>query len=161
MITVTENTRKAYSEVDQILELIDEEQKNEIPKKLREFFKEEKDKTYEKKIDKNIPIKEQNLKKETLAIIALLNLEYWCKDENEKNRLKAIYAKNEKEYQEKLKEKFNPDVFNNNANKSEKTEKIENVENIENNNTQLVEYKESVLKKIINKIKSILHISKD
>ena len=61
-----------------------------------------------------IPIKDQNLKEETLAIIALLNLQYWCKDEREKKRLQIIYAQNEKEYQNKLYEKYNPNsIFKN------------------------------------------------
>ena len=112
-MNVSMNTRKAYSEVDEFLELLSEEQRNEIPKKLRNFFKNEKDQKYLKNIDKNIPIKYQNLKEETLAIIAFLNLKYWCKDEDVKNRLKKIYEQNERKYQEILSEKYNLDkIFN-------------------------------------------------
>ena len=145
--------RRAYSEIDEFLGLLSEEQRNEIPKKLRDFFKEEKDQEYFKNIDKDIPIKDQNLKEETLAIIALLNLQYWCKDEEEKKRLQEIYAQNEKEYQDMLYEKYNPnDIFK----KKEGT-------TIENNNEikekmQMVEYKDSVFKRIINKILNFLHL---
>ena len=45
---VSINTRKAYSEIDEFLGLLSEEQRNKIPKKLREFFKEEKDQEYKK-----------------------------------------------------------------------------------------------------------------
>lgn len=82
------NTRQAYTEIDNFIELLDEYNRNKVPKKLREFFKREKDNTYTKIIDPNIPIKEQNLKEETLALIAMLNLQYWCEDEEEKRRLK-------------------------------------------------------------------------
>ena len=146
-------TRQAYSEIDEFLGLLSEEQRNEIPKKLRDFFKEEKDQEYFKNIDKDIPIKDQNLKEETLAIIALLNLQYWCKDEEEKKRLQEIYAQNEKEYQDMLYEKYNPnDIFK----KKEET-------TIENNNKikekmQMVEYKDPVFKRIINKILNFLHL---
>ncbi len=146
-------TRQAYSEIDEFLGLLSEEQRNEIPKKLRDFFKEEKDQEYFKNIDKDISIKDQNLKEETLAIIALLNLQYWCKDEEEKKRLQEIYAQNEKEYQDILYEKYNPnDIFK----KKEET-------TIENNNKikekmQMVEYKDSVFKRIINKILNFLHL---
>lgn len=146
-------TRQAYSEIDEFLGLLGEEQRNEIPKKLRDFFKEEKDQEYFKNIDKDIPIKDQNLKEETLAIIALLNLQYWCKDEEEKKRLQEIYAQNEKEYQDILYEKYNPnDIFK----KKEET-------TIENNNKikekmQMVEYKDPVFKRIINKILNFLHL---
>ena len=111
-MNISITTRQAYSEVDEFLGLLSEEQRNEVPKNLREFFKEEKDPTFFKNIDKYIPIKDQNLKEETLAIIALLNLQYWCKDEEEKKRLQMIYAQNEKRYQEALYQKYNPnDIF--------------------------------------------------
>jgi len=144
---VSINTRKAYSEIDEFLGLLNDEQRNKIPQKLREFFREEKDGDYIKGINPNEPIKNQNLKEETLGIIALLNLQYWCEDENEKQRLKEIYAKNEKVYQEMLQVAFNPDdIF------KKRTQPIEN-ERVEN--TQMVVYKESFIKKLISKIKNI------
>ena len=152
-MSIMTKTRQAYSEIDEFLGLLSEEQRNEIPKKLRDFFKEEKDQEYFKNIDKDIPIKDQNLKEETLAIIALLNLQYWCKDEEKRKRLQEIYAQNEKEYQDMLYEKYNPnDIFK----KKEGT-------TIENNNEikekmQMVEYKDSVFKRIINKILNFLHL---
>ena len=141
-------TRQAYSEVDEFLSLLSENLRNEIPKKLREFFKEEKDDNYVKNIDKNIPIKAQNLKEETLAIIAMLNLQYWCKDEEEKERLQRIYNENEKKYQEQLREQYNPD----NLFKNKTSDTIQETETI-NENVAMVEYKESVFKRFINKIK--------
>jgi len=144
---VSVRTRQAYSEIDEFLGLLSEEQINKIPKKLREFFREEKDENYIKGINPKEPIKNQNLKEETLGIIALLNLQYWCEDENEKQRLKEVYAKNEKVYQEMLQVAFNPDdIF------KKKTQPIEN-EQVEN--TQMVVYKESFIQKIIGKIKKI------
>ena len=83
------NTRQAYSEIDEFLGLLSIDQRNMIPQKLRELFSREKDKEYIKGIDPTIPIKEQNLKEETLGLIALLNLEYWCQDELERERLKS------------------------------------------------------------------------
>ena len=153
-MSISVNTRQAYSEVDEFIELLSENEKNEIPKKLREFFKEEKDLDYKKNINASIPIKDQNLKEETLAIIALLNLQYWCKDEAEKNRLKSIYMANEEKYQVELREKYNPDnIFKKKAeNIEENTE-----ENINQENMQMIEYKEPFFKKIINKLLSIFH----
>lgn len=139
---VSINTRQAYSEVDEFLGLISNENRNKIPKRLRQFFKEEKDINYIKKINPNVPIKNQELKEETLGIIALLNLQYWCDDENEKKRLKEVYAKNEKLYQEHLQAQFNPnEIF-------KKKEHIKE-------SVSIVEYKESIIKKLINKIKNI------
>ncbi|CDD16326.1 putative uncharacterized protein [Clostridium sp. CAG:798] len=139
---VSINTRQAYSEVDEFLGLISNEHRNKIPKKLREFFREEKDTNYIKGINPNVPIKNQKLKEETLGIIALLNLQYWCEDENEKKRLKEVYAKNEKRYQEYLQVQFNPnEIFK----KKEPTQE----------SLSIVEYKESIIKKLVNKIKNI------
>lgn len=104
---ISKNTRQAYSEIDEFLSLLTEEQIKKIPLKLRDFFKKEKDQEYKKGINPNIPIKDQSLKSETLAIIAMLNLQYWCEDEQEKERLKNVYAQNEKIYQEQLREVYN------------------------------------------------------
>lgn len=149
-MSIPASTRQAYSEIDTFIELLDEYSKNKIPQKLRKFFKMEKDKEYIKNINPNIPIKEQNLKKETLALIAMLNLQYWCEDENEKQRLKAIYAENEIRYQDELREKYNPDNLFKNKQKEVK-EKIEEI--------AMIEYKEDSL---FTKIKEfILNILKN
>lgn len=147
-------TKQAYSEIDEFLSLLDEKTRNEVPSKLREFFKKEKDNNYHKGINPNTPIKEQNLKNETLALIALLNLQYWCKDENEKERLKQVYANNENQYQEELREKYNPDnIFKKNNNQVQVKDKIEEPK-------QLVEYKENIIKKFFEKVLKFFHIRK-
>lgn len=143
--------RQAYTELDSFLELLDNYNRNKIPKKLRDFFKREKDKNYIKNINPNQPIKEQNLKKETLALIAMLNLQYWCEDENEKKRLIKIYAQNEEKYQAELKQIYNPDdIFKN------KKKVLEN--KLEEQNA-IIEYKKDTLfvkfKNFINKFLKI------
>jgi len=147
------NTRQAYTEIDNFIELLDEYNRNKVPKKIREYFKKEKDNTYTKIIDPNIPIKEQNLKEETLALIAMLNLLYWCEDEEEKQRLKKIYSDNEIKHQQKLREMYNPDdVF-----KTKNTE-VKNELNNTNDELAVIEYKESFLNRVISKIKRFLNI---
>ena len=76
-------------------EVLDTSLVEKVPDKLRELFKREKDKYHYKKIDLYTPISEQGLKDETLAIIAFLNLKYWCEDEEERARLEKIYEENE------------------------------------------------------------------
>ena len=146
------NTRKAYSEIDEFLSLLKEEQRNKIPQKLREFFNEEKDKQYTKGISVDKDIKSQNLMEETLAIIALLNLQYWCEDEAEKQRLKDVYAKNEKLWQDAFQIKFDSnEIFKKNVVVTKQQEET---------NTQMVEYKESVINRLIKKIKKLFGIKK-
>ena len=150
---LSNNRRQAYTEIVNVIELVDEYNRNKIPKKLMEFFKVEKDNNYTKVIDPKIPIKEQNLKKETLALIAMLNLQYWCEDEKEKQRLKKIYANNEIKYQEELRDKYNPDdLF--------KT-KQKNIETNHSQQTAMIEYKElSIFQRIKEFIKNIFKATK-
>lgn len=149
---VSVRIRQAYSEIDEFLGLLNNEQRNKIPQKLRDFFREEKDENYIKGINPTEPIKNQNLKEETLGIIALLNLQYWCEDENEKQRLKEVYAKNEKVYQEMLQVAFNPDdIFKKKISNAEK--ELEQVDN-----TKIVEYKEPIVKRIFNRILKFLYL---
>lgn len=152
---VSIKTKQAYSEIDEFLNLLDEEQRNKIPKKLRAFFKEEKDNSYHKNIDANIEIEKQNLKEETLALIAFLNLQYLCDNKEEKERLQQIYAQNERVYQEMLHEKYDPTTIF-----KKKNEVLEEKGNVVEDNLKLVEYKEPIFKKIINKILNFLHIKK-
>ena len=144
MVT-TITLKKAYSEVDEFLETLGSTYKNQIPISLRNYIKSEKDINYKKYIDLDTPISNQNLMKETLEIIAFLNLKYWCKSEEEKQRLKCIYKKNEEEYEKKLAEKFDTSkLFNN------KEEIVQNDEQ-----TALAVIKENwitKLKKLISKI---------
>ena len=142
-------TRQAYSEVNSFLEIIGEDMKNKIPLKLRNFFKREMDKNYIPKFNANISIKEQNLKRKTIAIISGLNLQYWCNEERKQELLK-VYSDNEKKYQEELHIKYNPkDVFKNRKENNE-----ESINASENNQLSIVE-EDSWFKKIIIKIKSI------
>lgn len=145
------NTRQAYSEINEFLGLLNDEQRNKVPQKLRDLFLKERDDTYIKNINPRIPIKDQNLKEETLALIALLNLQYWCEDEAEKQRLRNVYSKNEEVYQEMLREKFNPnDIF--------KKKNIGKEEKKEVQNLQMVEYKKPLFKKLLTKLLQIFRI---
>lgn len=136
------NNEIAYAEVDTILSLMDEKYVNRIPNKLRGMFKEERSTDYKPNIDSKKSLDEQNLQRETLVILATLGLNYWCDSEEEKQRLIKSYSENEKKKEAEIRAKYNPDnIFKNNDNIQE--------------NTQLIEYKENIFKKLWNKIKSL------
>ena len=145
---ISESTRKAYTEVDNFIELLDEYHKNKIPKKLREFFKNEKEKKYIKNIYRNIPIKEQNLLQETLSLIAFLNLQYWCDDEEERKRLRKIYTENEKTAMKQMRLKYD-------INNIFKERRKEVIEEETKDNVAMIRYKDSLIQRIVNKIKKI------
>mgnify|MGYP004545574215 CR=1 FL=1 len=142
-----QSTMEAYAEVDTILNFMDKEYISEIPEKLRNMFREKKAKDYIKNIVPSKPLEEQELKDETLSILAVLNYNYWCKDESEKEKLLKLYADNEKKYQEILQQKFNQDeIFKKNKEENQTKDAI--------NQMQMIEYKEPFIKRLINKIKS-------
>ena len=87
-------------------------------------------------------------KDEAIAMIALLHLNYWCCDNNEKERLNTIFDDNENKYQKELSEKYNPDnLFKN------KQPKIKTVEN----SVATIEYKESIFTKIKNGLSGLFN----
>ena len=142
--------RKAYSETYEILQFLGSEFINKIPNKFLEFIEREKDNEYVVNIKLDIPLEEQDLLEDTINILAMLKLDYWCEDEHEKEELRKILAENEHNYQEDLHEKYNPDdIFKN------KQEKVGNISVAEN--MQMIKYKENFFIKLIKKIKSILN----
>lgn len=161
-MTNLQKTKQAYAEIDAFIEVLPEDKKRKIPKNMKEFFKAQKDKEYKKEIDINIPVEEQDLKEETLALIALLYIKYICEDEEEKRNLEKIYAENESRYREEIKEKYSEEkVMQKRTEDYNNSKTKENLEKKETNTKKqisekfLVEYKESILKRIINKIKSL------
>lgn len=76
-----EEKRKAYSEVVEILKLIDDEQRIEkIPFEVIELIKRNSDPLYKPSIDKNKPIEEQGLRNETYSILGWIANKYWNED---------------------------------------------------------------------------------
>lgn len=143
-----DNSSLAYTEVCTILNMLEDEYKERVPKNVMDFFEEERDKEYNPIIDVNIPLEKQNLKRKTLVLLAILNLNYWCDSKEEKQEILDSFAKNEE--LKRLKEK----ELTENYNINNLFNKIENTEN--KTEVSLIEYKEqNFIQKIISKIKSL------
>ena len=137
------NLKRAFSEVDMILDLIDSEMKNKVSANFIKFIKEEKDNNYKPNINSELPLEEQNILPETIDILALLKLNYWCNEEEKKELLK-ILNKNEQQFQKEAKEKYEIDkLFKTNKTK----EIIDLPEKVES---------ENFIKKLIKFIKNII-----
>lgn len=138
----------AYAEVDEILNLLEKEYRERVPEKIRNFFKEEKMPDYNPKIEIGKQLTEQNLKRETMVLLAILNINYWCDSEEEKQMFIDEIAKNEEEKRE-LEEKYNPDkLFKNRKNNNLSSDNADETQNI-----SLVEYKkQGIFKRILEKI---------
>ena len=136
---------RAYTEIECLLKYMPKEYIEKLPKKLIDLIHSQSDVMYKIPIDVNKNLTEQNFSKKTKDIIAVLKYNYWS-TEDEKVALRNIFNENEKKYQEMLMEKYNPnDIF-----KKKETTK----ENQLDNNMQMIEYKENIFWKILNKIKN-------
>ena len=147
-----ENSSLAYSEVYEILKFIEDEYVNRIPKRIMDFFEVERDKEYKPIINVNIPLDEQNLKRETMVLLAILNYNYWCDSEEEKKEIQKELIRNSKlkEQEEKeLAEMYNPDnIF-------KKKNEVKELITDNSENMQLIELKEQgFIKKLLHKIMS-------
>ena len=98
-------------------------------------------------INPDIALEEQNLLPDTINILAMLKLDYWCKDENEKNELITILKENEQKHQQDVYEKYNPDNIFKKKNEIKQEEK-----QIEKSLTVGIE--EKWYQKIINKLRN-------
>jgi len=101
--------KEAYVEVLEILKHMETKYVEKLPKKLVEFLKRNASKEYTFKLDNNIPFEEQQLKKSTINILAMINYNYWCEDEEHRKYLLNKYNENEIKYQEMLIEKYSMD----------------------------------------------------
>lgn len=146
-MVVSEDLRKAYTEVYLILSFIDEYYMNKVSSKFIEYIYKQKDDNYIPNIDLNKPLDEQNLLEDTVNMLAIIKYNYWCDNEDEKKELINILNENENKYQDALKQMYNTkDIFG----------KIEK----EDSGKELVIYKENILKRILKKIKQFLKLKK-
>ncbi len=139
---------EAIAETLDILKHTRKEDVDKIPSKFMDYLKENASKTYKPELDHTKKIKDMQLKRKTKAILAIIYKKFWC-DSEKKKEFDNTLKNNEIEYQKELREKYNPDnLFKN---------KVSQVETVDNS-VAMVEYKESIFKRFINKIKSIFRI---
>lgn len=113
--------KQSLTELNTIIHLMDVEYLSKIPQKFIDFITKNMDINYIPNIDKNIPINEQKLNKDTKVLLSLIYRNYWCDNEIKENLLHQDFVEKQK-YEQELNEKYNPDnLFKN------KTEKIEQV----------------------------------
>ena len=146
---------KIYSEVYSILRILGSEYKSKLTDNTYKLIKEGRCKEYNPTYASTVSLDKQEVKKESISIIAFLHLNYWCEDnKEEKIKLREIFDKNEDKYQEKLKEQKQLER------KKEQVQKdIE--ENIEEDQLSIVVYKKSIFSKFFSKIKKMFSKKND
>ena len=139
------NRKNAYAEVYTILQELNEEEYNKIPPKVIKTIEANRNEEYEYELDDELDLKDQPMLPETKAILFNLFRDYLATPEQ---KAKIIRMQNEARQKNELKKQqmYNTDIF---ANKPKK-----NLAENSNETMQIVEYKESIFKRILNKIKS-------
>ena len=108
-----EERKKAYSEVVEVLKLIENEEKIEkIPFEVIQLIKNNSDPTYKPTISKEIPLENQNLRNETYSILNWIATKYWNVSNIEEDNNKNIIENNSKEMKETENSKLNVEAFN-------------------------------------------------
>lgn len=144
-------TNEIYSEVYSVLNTLGDTYIKKIPIKLFNLIKDQKLDKYNPQYNLDLNLKDQNIKKQSLAMIALIHLNYWCESEEEKIELRKIFRTNEENHQKELKEKYNYDnMFKKHITN---TETFKESENIEEKSLVVKEEKHSIFRTIIDKIK--------
>ena len=107
-------TQETYSEVYSVLNMLGDKYIKRLPTSLFNMIVEEKKQDYNPVYDSKKNLEEQNIKRESISMIALFHLNYWCDSEEEKKQLNALFKSNYDKKQTELREKYNPDnIFNN------------------------------------------------
>lgn len=88
--------KKVYSEVYAVLSALNDDYLKKTPQKILDKINDERDKDYRFRIDVNVPLTEQNLSSEAIAMLAALKLDYWCESKEEKEKLELLLKANDK-----------------------------------------------------------------
>lgn len=150
---MSNNFAKAYKELLEIINHFPLEEYNRIPKEKINFYEENMDKNYNFTINPNIDLSEQNISKETKALIVTLYEDYFATEE-QKEKIKEILELNQKKAEQEKRKKYNP------KNLFEKNKVTEKVQNNNKQETTLIQYKENFFIRFKNYILKLLHIKK-
>lgn len=111
-----------------------------LPTKLLEMIYKNSDDKYNIEVDLKKGLKKQNISKKAKDMLAVLTYNYWSTETEKKDIIERL-NENENTYQEKLREKYNPDsIFKDRERKAEAFE----------NSNAMIEYKETIFIKIKN-----------
>ncbi len=139
--------KNAYTEVYEIIEQLNEEEYSKIPPQVIKAIEENRNTEYEFELEEDIELKDQELLPETKAILFNLFRDYLSTPEQKEKIIKMQVEERRKNEQNKS-EQYNLDIF---ANKPKNRD-------IREEHIELIEYKENIFKRILNKIRQFFHI---
>lgn len=136
--------KMAYTQVLEILKRLPKEEVAKIPTEEIEFLKENCDKTYKYILSPNARLEECQISRKAYAILVVYFKKYFA-TEIQKQKLDVILKNNQIAIEKEKREKYGVDnLF--------KTNKLEQEEN---KKVEIVPYKESFFKRVLNRIKKI------
>ena len=101
--------KQALREVHVILDNTNLNDVSKIPLSFITFIEENEDTEYNPNITFDKPLSEQKLKMETLDILSMLYLNYWCETKEKKQEYQESLKKNEEKLKEQYKNTLNFD----------------------------------------------------
>ena len=141
-----------YVDSNVIISMMPKEMKSKISNSFINFIENNKSKNYVSNINPKVPLREQYIRKETKEMLGIIYRDYLCNDEE---RINLIHQEKREleEIESEKREKYNLDnIFKkNNINENDKGKSTKT-------EVSIVEYKESIIKRIIIKIKKLFHI---
>ena len=136
--------KMAYTQVLEILKRLPKEQVAKIPTEEIEFLKENCDKTYKYILSPNARLEECQISRKAYAILVVYFKKYFA-TEIQKQKLDVILKNNQIAIEKEKREKYGVDnLFKENKLEQEENKKVE-----------IVPYKESFFKRVLNRIKKI------
>ena len=157
--------KRAYSELYAILQMLGKEYIDKIPEKIYKTIESRKDDTYNPVYNDMEEVLEGRVKRKTVSMLALLDYNYFSTSETDRMYMRYILEENENKYR---KEKKEYKIVNIDEDQKKVDDNIKEIKQINNNNynninkNEMIEYKESGIKKLFNniivKIKEIFRI---
>ena len=161
------NRENVYTEVYTILQELDEEEYNKIPPEVTQTIEANRNEDYEYELDEELELKDQPMLPETKAILFNLFRDYLATPEQkakiirmqnearQKNELKKrqlydvnVFANKEKEQNDSVTQAKQEKLLKKGAQDTQVTDK----------NMQIIEYKENIFKKILDKIRNFFRL---
>ena len=149
-----ENIENSFSEVFDILNNMEKELYNKIPKKFIKFIDDNRNREYIPNIDYSKSITDQNILHNTEIILSIIYRKYLC-DENQKIQLQHLDNVELEEYQKTLEEKYEIDFT---KRTEEIREELQNVRKDTNENVPNVITKPKWYQGIVDKILKLFKI---
>lgn len=149
-MTVTAADKIAYTEVYEVLKILDKSLIDKIPESVKRVYKNNRNTEYQFTLDKTKPLTDQQLSPKAITCLTELYIKYWAKPEDKNNFLVKFEANDERFRKEREKE-YELALLRN-GNHTQEAKKEEHIQIQEQVQIQKYE-KKSFISRIMEKIK--------